>query len=86
MSTVQRNEALAEHHRKAYDERDPEHMRIEESIKAAFAYVQRKKSISDRRHKRNDVEFSDSGNLIHRIGMGDHKQKYFWDYKIHWNC
>merc|ERR1712100_690659 len=80
MSTVQRNEALAEHHRKAYDERDPEHMRIEESIKAAFAYVQRKKSISDRRHKRNDVEFSDSGNLIHRIGMGDHKQKYFWDY------
>ena len=26
----------------AYDERDPEHMRIEESIKAAFAYVQRK--------------------------------------------
>lgn len=35
-------EALAEHHRKAYDELDPEHIRIEESIKAAFAYVQKK--------------------------------------------
>jgi len=80
MSTVQRNEALAEHHKKAYDEKDPEHVRIEESIKAAFAYVQTKKSISDHRHKRNDVEFSDSGNLIHRLGIGGHKQKYFWDY------
>ena len=73
-------EALAEHHKKAYDELDPEHIRIEESIKAAFAYVQRKSDISGRRHKVSDVEFSDSGNLIHRVGIGKHKQKYFWDY------
>ena len=73
-------EALAEHHKKAYDELDPEHIRIEESIKAAFAYVQRKSEISGRRHKVSDVEFSDSGNLIHRVGIGKHKTKYFWDY------
>ena len=71
-------EALAEHHKKAYDELDPEHIRIEESIKAAFAYVQRKSDISGRRHKVSDVEFSDSGNLIHRVGIGKHKQKYFF--------